>query len=450
MPGHPPAGPSADDRDASPSRATVRTSPIIRRPSPSIDQIERGLQGLTIDQRTVLVLTYYLDLPIAEGASVLGIPTGTMKSRLHRASRRCAPRSMRTNDRCPRPRSERHDRPSRRRAVPPRPFRSDGRYDRPRRSDRCRPQRDRRSAAAARVAGGAQEPPDDHYRTVVRTTAFDARVGVLLIILALLIAITRGRRDDGNVPAPAGTDRERTDRVRTVRRDRRGHGCVPGPSGRLRRTSRSPSAVECPQLLADGAGSRRIRRRERRRDGSARCSRASSRAPHSAARYWSPDGRRLAIEGFNDADRTVNGIYLADAADGGNVVRLTTERSGRQRHPRRLVTRRQAHRLQPGSPGTDRMWAVDVDVERLGDAYEVTRTWLRDSAGHLTASGCHRLRVGQVDFIMVRPDGVRIRAVMVPARDAQWAGEPTFSPDGTRLASSTWRSARRTMPTSTP
>jgi RNA polymerase sigma factor (sigma-70 family) len=50
-----------------------------------IDQIERGLQGLTIDQRTVLVLTYYLDLPIAEAASVLGIPTGTMKSRLHRA-----------------------------------------------------------------------------------------------------------------------------------------------------------------------------------------------------------------------------------------------------------------------------------------------------------------------------------------------------------------------------
>jgi RNA polymerase sigma factor (sigma-70 family) len=49
------------------------------------DQIERGLQGLTLDQRTVLVLSFYLDLPVAEAASVLGIPTGTMKSRLHRA-----------------------------------------------------------------------------------------------------------------------------------------------------------------------------------------------------------------------------------------------------------------------------------------------------------------------------------------------------------------------------
>ena len=33
----------------------------------------------------MLVLTYYLDLPVAEAASVMGIPTGTMKSRLHRA-----------------------------------------------------------------------------------------------------------------------------------------------------------------------------------------------------------------------------------------------------------------------------------------------------------------------------------------------------------------------------
>jgi RNA polymerase sigma factor (sigma-70 family) len=49
------------------------------------DQIERGLQGLTIDQRTVLVLSFYLDLPVAEAASILGIPAGTMKSRLHRA-----------------------------------------------------------------------------------------------------------------------------------------------------------------------------------------------------------------------------------------------------------------------------------------------------------------------------------------------------------------------------
>jgi DNA-directed RNA polymerase specialized sigma24 family protein len=31
------------------------------------------------------VLSFYLDLPVAEAASTLGIPAGTMKSRLHRA-----------------------------------------------------------------------------------------------------------------------------------------------------------------------------------------------------------------------------------------------------------------------------------------------------------------------------------------------------------------------------
>jgi RNA polymerase sigma-70 factor (ECF subfamily) len=49
------------------------------------DELERGLRQLTMDQRTVLVLIYYLDLPLAEAAATLGIPVGTMKSRLNRA-----------------------------------------------------------------------------------------------------------------------------------------------------------------------------------------------------------------------------------------------------------------------------------------------------------------------------------------------------------------------------
>ena len=49
------------------------------------DQLEEGLRLLTTDQRTVLVLAYYLDLPLAEAAQTLGIPLGTMKSRLNRA-----------------------------------------------------------------------------------------------------------------------------------------------------------------------------------------------------------------------------------------------------------------------------------------------------------------------------------------------------------------------------
>ena len=48
------------------------------------DEIERGLRRLTVEQRSVLVLSYYLDLTLGEAATTLGIPVGTMKSRLHR------------------------------------------------------------------------------------------------------------------------------------------------------------------------------------------------------------------------------------------------------------------------------------------------------------------------------------------------------------------------------
>lgn len=51
------------------------------------DQLERGFRRLSTEERSVLVLHYYLDLPLAEAAEIMGIPLGTMKSRLNRATR---------------------------------------------------------------------------------------------------------------------------------------------------------------------------------------------------------------------------------------------------------------------------------------------------------------------------------------------------------------------------
>ncbi len=50
------------------------------------DQLERAFRRLTLEQRAVLVFHHYLDLPHAEVAERLGIPVGTVKSRLHHAS----------------------------------------------------------------------------------------------------------------------------------------------------------------------------------------------------------------------------------------------------------------------------------------------------------------------------------------------------------------------------
>jgi RNA polymerase sigma-70 factor (ECF subfamily) len=48
------------------------------------DRIERELGRLPIEQRAVLVLHFYVGLPLTEAAMVLDIPPGTAKSRLHR------------------------------------------------------------------------------------------------------------------------------------------------------------------------------------------------------------------------------------------------------------------------------------------------------------------------------------------------------------------------------
>ena len=48
------------------------------------DRLGAELGRLPIDQRAVMVLHFYLDLPLTEAADILDIPIGTAKSRLHR------------------------------------------------------------------------------------------------------------------------------------------------------------------------------------------------------------------------------------------------------------------------------------------------------------------------------------------------------------------------------
>jgi len=49
------------------------------------DRMGRALGRLSLDLRTVVVLHFYLDLPLTEVADVLDVPVGTVKSRLNRA-----------------------------------------------------------------------------------------------------------------------------------------------------------------------------------------------------------------------------------------------------------------------------------------------------------------------------------------------------------------------------
>jgi RNA polymerase sigma-70 factor (ECF subfamily) len=65
--------------DPEPFRAFDLAGSVVDR-----DHMEQELERLPIDQRAVMVLHFYLDLPLSEAAVILDIPIGTAKSRLSR------------------------------------------------------------------------------------------------------------------------------------------------------------------------------------------------------------------------------------------------------------------------------------------------------------------------------------------------------------------------------
>jgi RNA polymerase sigma-70 factor (ECF subfamily) len=50
------------------------------------DELERGFRRLQPEQRALIVLHFYLGLPMQETAEIVGLPVGTVKSRLFRAT----------------------------------------------------------------------------------------------------------------------------------------------------------------------------------------------------------------------------------------------------------------------------------------------------------------------------------------------------------------------------
>jgi RNA polymerase sigma-70 factor (ECF subfamily) len=50
------------------------------------DELSRGFARLDPEQRALIVLYFYVGLPLDETADALGIPVGTAKSRLHRTT----------------------------------------------------------------------------------------------------------------------------------------------------------------------------------------------------------------------------------------------------------------------------------------------------------------------------------------------------------------------------
>lgn len=61
------------------------TPPADAGSTPADHDLRRALARLDADRRLIVVLHYYLDMRLEEVAAVVGMPVGTVKSRLHRA-----------------------------------------------------------------------------------------------------------------------------------------------------------------------------------------------------------------------------------------------------------------------------------------------------------------------------------------------------------------------------
>jgi RNA polymerase sigma-70 factor (ECF subfamily) len=70
-------------------RASVRPEASVSDDQESLavrDQLDRGFARLSTDHRTVIVLVHYLGFSLADAAQAIGVPIGTVQSRLSRAT----------------------------------------------------------------------------------------------------------------------------------------------------------------------------------------------------------------------------------------------------------------------------------------------------------------------------------------------------------------------------
>ena len=294
-------------------------------------------------------------------------------------------------------------------------------------------------AIAAATAGRRQRPSWlASLRSYLMTTnirSFGRPIAApilgMLVIMALLIAIAAAAVLTGKVrlgPAPIVNGPIAFGRYDAALDDTIIYMVRPdGSSARVL----LPGANECPQISPDG---RRVALAFGVVDIDGSNKRDFPKGPggvNLGCSTWSPDGKRLAVEGFNDYALALSGVYLVDATDGGNVVRLTTNGIGGNDVPGdfspdgRWIS---FIRLPAGVDGQGTVWLAAVEngatrqvTERtvgLGTAWSPDGEWIAATAGPA--------------FVMVRPDGADEHVLNVPA-DVEWVTAPSFAPDGQRI-----------------
>jgi hypothetical protein len=157
---------------------------------------------------------------------------------------------------------------------------------------------------------------------------------------------------------------------------------------------------------------------------------------------WSPDGTRIAFEGWDENDPARTGIYIARARDGRHLTRVTIRPGAPHDQPldfspdgRRLVFYRQIN-SDPGPVDLGgSLWVVNLDGTNL---HPITTTatppaprarWSPDGTRILFAS--ERLQSRGAIFT-VHPDGKQL-ITLYDDPSGRFPLTPTWSPDGRQI-----------------
>jgi hypothetical protein len=158
----------------------------------------------------------------------------------------------------------------------------------------------------------------------------------------------------------------------------------------------------------------------------------------------SPDGTRIALEGFNDEDTGRNGIYTVRASDGGGLVRLTSGFDGPPAYSpdgSQVVFMRTRPGIQPDGAGA--LFVVDADgghpvrITPWGASF-LDNAWSPDGEWIV-----FQRPYGQL--FLVHPDGSGLHRVPVELPQGAGARTASWSPDGEWIVFSLQRSRGATI-----
>jgi len=159
---------------------------------------------------------------------------------------------------------------------------------------------------------------------------------------------------------------------------------------------------------------------------------------------WSPDGDRLACEGYGNTDPALNGIYSIDATDGTDLTRITSNRGGEDipgdysPDGSRIVFLR----IEPDRPEGRSQALFIAEVDRSAKAHRITPWGLSEETGSWSPDGEEILFSGAGVLYTVSVDTGTIRRIRLAGPGL--AFDPVWSPNGERIAFALYRRARLT------